>query len=101
MDCLELIEIFNKTGGNIICNYDTNKVKVLHTNLECNIKPKDYKMLEYTLFEYGNSPYNVTHIKGKFMNISDIANSNIKLKNIFLNNDEIGYDVKFQNMYDH
>lgn len=36
MNCVELIELFNKVGGVLMCNYDKEKVWVDNTNLKYN-----------------------------------------------------------------
>lgn len=95
MNCSELIDLYNKIGGTLICNYEDKKVKVLHTNLECEIKRNDYKPFERLLFNFGNSPYEVVHIKMLNNNLENIVNSTIKLENKFLKNDEIGYKIIF------
>jgi hypothetical protein len=47
MDCKELIELYNKVGGILTCDYDKYIVKVDKTNLKCDIvKSEDYSNLE-------------------------------------------------------
>ena len=66
---------------------------VSNTNLECEIKQDDYKKTEELLFSFGCSPYEIEHIKTN--NLDNIISSDIKLKNGFLSNDEIGYTINF------
>lgn len=94
MDCQELIDLFNKVGGILHCDYDKKKIVVKNTNLECDIKPSNYNIISRTLYEFGFSPYEVSHIK-KAMKHDEICKSNIKLVNSYLNNDESGFEIKF------
>lgn len=96
MDCSELIELYNKVGGTLICNYQNKKVIVLETILSCDIKPKDYKPLEELAHTFAFSPYELTHMKQSNYKIDDIINSNIKIMNRYLNNDEIGYKIVYK-----
>ena len=41
MDCKDMIELFNKCGGLLYCDYVSNRCTVLHTNLKCSIKSND------------------------------------------------------------
>ena len=42
MNCKEFIELFNKIGGILYCDYNKNKAYVVNTNLKCNITSNDY-----------------------------------------------------------
>jgi hypothetical protein len=96
MDCQELITLFNKVGGILVCDYSKNEMIVKNTNLKCNIKPTDYGLIEYTASSYAFSPYELNHIKNN-MSSDEIKKSTIKYKNKYLNNDEIGFEIKFLN----
>lgn len=93
MNCVELIELFNKIGGILYCDYNKNKVWVHNTNLECNIKTENYKNLEKLAHEFAFSPYELKHLTYNYINSKDI--SNIKLKNKYLSNNEYGFTIKY------
>ncbi len=98
MHCKELIELFNKVGGSLICNYEEKKVIVIGTNLKCNIETKeDNKDLEYLAHSFACSPYKLTHIKIEQpeKNLDKIINSRIILANSYLKNDEIGFRIDY------
>lgn len=107
MNCTELIELFNKVGGVLTCNYDKEKVWVDKTNLKCDIKQKDYEKLEILAHDFAFSPYKLEHLK---YNLNDkntldkntldkIVNTDIKNKNRYMSNDEYGYKITFIDGY--
>ena len=97
MDCIELVDLFYKVGGILICNYDKNIVKVAGTNLKCDINPTNYNKLEHLLYEFGYSQYNKENLKKKNISNDEIIKSSIKLKNRYLDNDEFGFVIKYLN----
>ena len=102
MNCDELIELFNKVGGDLTCNYDKGKVWVDKTNLKCDIKPKDYEKLVNLAHDFAFSPYKLEHLK---YNLNDknaldkIIISDVKNKNHYMSNDEYGYKITFIDNY--
>ena len=98
MDCTELIDLFNKVGGILICDYNKNIVKVACTNLKCEIKSTDLGKLEHLLYEFGHSPYEQENLKNKNISNDEIIKSSIKLKNTYLDNDEFGFMIKYLNL---
>lgn len=95
MDCSELMKLFNVVGGTLVCDYTKGNMNVEHTNLECNIKPKDYEGTVYLMHDFGMSPYNVKTIKET--NKEKINKSDIRNINRYLDNDEKGYIVRYLN----
>lgn len=93
MDCSELIELYNKVGGILRCDYNKKTVNVLNTNMKCDIKPKDYPDLQGLQFAY-SCGYEVNHLKCDLKNPADKL---IKKKNYYLNNDEYGFEIKYLN----
>ena len=89
MNCKEFIELFNKVGGILYCDYNKNKAYVVNTNLKCNITSNDYNDFTYLLNLYGCSPYKVEHLIDK-NNLS-----NIKEKNRYLSNNEYGFKINY------
>ena len=96
MNCIELINLFEKVGGILKCDYRNKKMFVANTILECNIYPEHYERIQFLLFEFGGSPYEVKHIKAKN---KDEIDEYIKQKNRFLSYDEIGFTINFTNSY--
>jgi hypothetical protein len=93
MNCTDLIDIYEKTGGILICDYTNNLVHVEKTRIRCNIQSNsDYASMEKLLFDYGCSPIKVTHLKSN--NNSSNPISNFKKKNHFLNDGEIGFKIE-------
>lgn len=96
MDCGELIDLFDKIGGVLQCDYDKNIVKILNTNLKCDIKLSDYKKLELLSHKFALSPYNLEHLEyNNTTQTNQIINSNIKFKNRYLKNNEYGFVITF------
>ena len=95
MDCEELISLFNKVGGVLVCNYNKNIVTVKNTNLKCDILPKDFQKLEILTLEYILSPYDKRLLKNDKMTIEECISSTIKLKNKYLKNNEYGFEIKY------
>jgi hypothetical protein len=55
VSCKELIEIFQKTGGKMICTYDTRKCTLLKQNMTCNILPENKMDLGSLLCDFAYS----------------------------------------------
>lgn len=41
MNCTELLELFERVGGVLVCNLEENKAYIKNTKLKCDIKPSD------------------------------------------------------------
>jgi len=41
VSCKELIDIFRKVGGKLVCTYDTRQCTLLKENKSCNIQPEN------------------------------------------------------------
>lgn len=41
VSCKELIDIFRKVGGKLVCTYDTRQCTLLNENKSCNILPEN------------------------------------------------------------
>ena len=98
MDCVELIELFNKVGGILTCDYNKNIAYVANTNLKCDIKPKDYEKFKSLAVEFAFSPYKLEHLKYALNDkntMNKIINSEIKNKNYYMSNDEYGYKITY------
>lgn len=95
MDCAELIDLFNKVGGILTCDYNKNIVTVTNTNLKCNIKPKDYDKLTELAHDFAFSPYQLEHLENKSISNDELVKSNIKLVNPYLKNNEYGFQIRF------
>ncbi len=91
MDCKELIDLFTKVGGSLICNYEEKKVIVIGTNLKCNIKPEDHKELNKLERVFSYSPYNLTYIKNDKISDNSIIN--------YLINDKMGFRIDYIDFY--
>jgi hypothetical protein len=66
MDCSDLIQLFEKVGCVLTCDYDKEKAWVDNTNLKCYIKPKDYVKFEMLAHDFALSPYELKHLKYNF-----------------------------------
>ncbi len=95
MNCEELISLFNKVGGILNCDYNKKQIIVKNTNLKCDIQPKDYKKLELLSYEYAFSPYEIIHLKNNKMTMEECVESNIKMFNIYMKNNEYGFEIKY------
>lgn len=96
-DCKELIGLFEKVGGILICDYNNKIVKVNNTNLYCNIKSNDYKNLEKIYVDYVFSPYETEKLTNDKLSVDEISKSTIKFVNKFLNNNDYGYKITYLN----
>ena len=102
MDCSELIQLFEKVGGVLTCDYDKEKAWVDNTNLKCYINPNDYVKFEHLAHDWALSrPYELEHMK---YNLNDkntldkIINTDIKKKNPHMSNHEYGYKITFMDI---
>ena len=95
MDCSELIELYNKVGGILTCDYDKKIVTVKNTNLKCDIKSSDYPKLLDLAVDFACSPYQFEHLENKFMSKSKVFNLDIKSKNRYLKNNEYGFEITY------
>lgn len=95
MDCSELIDLFNKVDGVLICDYNKNIVFVEKTKLKCDIKSTDYHKLERLEYDFVFSPYDVDHLENKSITNEQLISSDIKLKNYYMKNNEYGFKIKF------
>ena len=98
MNCSELIDLFEKVGGVLTCDYSKKTVIVENPNLKCNISPKDYPRLESMTFQWecgGGAA--IRHLEKKPITHHELIHSDIKLQNKFLNNNEYGFTIDFSN----
>lgn len=100
MDCKELINIFNKVGGVLTCDYDKNKAFVEKTNITCDIKHNDYENFENLYRTFGYSPYSINDLKYDINDkntLDKIIKNDIQIKNKHLKNDNYGFKINFTN----
>jgi len=94
MNCKELIELYNKVGGVLTCNYLTNRVTVANTNLECVFNSSNYYDLECLSHTFAFSPYRMDFLENKQINMIDKLG---KKPNRFLSPNEYGFVISFLN----
>lgn len=98
MNCSELLDLFEKYGGILTCDYNKNTVTMKNTNLKCNISGQDYTRLELMTFEWScGGGVAITHLEKKPITYDELIHSDIKLYNRFLNNNEYGFTIDFSN----
>ena len=52
VSCKELIEMFHKIGGTIVCTYDTRECTLLPQNISCKIMPKHKTVIGSLLTDF-------------------------------------------------
>jgi hypothetical protein len=85
--CKELISIFEKIGGKLICKYDTKTCTLLSNKISCKIKSDnrvDIDMLLFSISSSGNFDY--------YVNI--LPESEENKKNIIMQNTIHNYQEK-------
>ena len=100
----ELINIFDKVGGVLTCDYDKNKALLEKTytncdiNINCDIKHNDYKEFESLYHLYGLGPIEIkdlTYDKNNKKTLDKIIKNDIQIKNKYLTNDNYGFKIYF------
>jgi hypothetical protein len=64
-NCTEVISLFKKVGGRIICDYDKKTLVVENTNLSCEIKSEDWARIDSMMFD--NGFYSIENIKSNIV----------------------------------
>lgn len=98
INCTELLELYERVGGVLVCNYEKNKAYVENTNLKCDIKPIDYSKFRELSYKYYFFPKKLEYLTYNPKD-NDIENtikwykSDIYHKDKFLTHDVYGYKL--------
>jgi hypothetical protein len=96
MNCSELIDLYNKVGGVLTCNYRNKTISVDGTNLKCNINLTTDKTKIFELYNnFCYSPYDVEELTDNKMTISEITDFDIKIYNPYLKNNQYGFKITY------
>ena len=97
MNCSEIIDIFEKTGGILTCDYAKMTMSIENTRLKCKINSNDFEKIENCYVGYGYTCLDkVTELEYDKKNKDydeKVNNSTIKFVNYRLQNNQYGFVI--------